>query len=136
MNMVQLAIFAFASIAIVVGGIGIMNTMYTSVHERIREIGIMKAVGAKRRTITLIFLIESGFFGLFGGLGGIILGLGLAKAVEIYLQFHPVFYLKASMSPWLILFGLTFSFLIGCIAGYFPARGASKLKPVDALRYE
>lgn len=136
MNIVQVAIFGFASIAILVGAIGIMNTMYTSVHERIREIGIMKAVGAKRKTITTIFLIESGFFGLFGGIGGIILGLGLAKAVELYLQFHPIFYLEASITPQLILFGLTFSFSIGCIAGYLPARGASKLKPVDALRYE
>ncbi len=136
MALIQLAIFGFASIAIVVGGIGIMNTMYTSVHERIKEIGIMKAVGAKRKTITLLFLIESGFFGLFGGLGGIVLGLGLAKAAEIYLMSTGAFYLKASLSPQLILFGLTFSFLVGCIAGYLPARSASKLKPVDALRYE
>lgn len=133
---IQAAIFGFASISIIVGGVGIMNTMYTSVHDRIREIGIMKAVGAKRRTITLIFLIESGFFGLFGGLGGIILGLGLAKVAELVLQTTGGFYLKASMSPWLIIFGLTFSFLIGCIAGYLPARSASKLNPVEALRYE
>jgi len=133
---IQIAIFSFASISIVVGAVGIMNTMYTSVHDRIREIGIMKAVGAKRRTITWIFLIESGFFGLFGGIGGIILGLGLAKTAEIVLQTTGGLYLKASMSPWLILFGITFSFLIGCLAGYFPARSASKLKPVDALRYE
>jgi len=136
MALIQAAIIGFASIAIVVGGIGIMNTMYTSVHERIREIGIMKAVGAKNRTITTIFLIESGIFGLFGGLGGIVLGLGLAKIVEIYFQIHPVFFLKASITPQLILFGLAFSFLVGCIAGYLPARSASKLNPVDALRYE
>ena len=133
---IQAAIFGFASISIVVGGVGIMNTMYTSVHDRIREIGIMKAVGAKRRVITLIFLIESGFFGLFGGIGGIILGLGLAKAAELILQTSGGFYLKASMSPWLIIFGIAFSFLIGCIAGYLPARSASKLNPVEALRYE
>jgi len=136
MNMIQLAIFGFASIAIIVGGIGIMNTMYTSVHERIKEIGIMKAVGAKRNTITLIFLIESGFFGLFGGIGGIVLGLGMAKGAEFAIRTTGAFYLKASMSPWLILFGLFFSFLIGCVAGYLPARGAAKLRPVDALRYE
>lgn len=136
MVLVQAAIFGFASIAIIVGGIGIMNTMYTSVHERIREIGIMKAVGAKGRTITILFLIESGFFGLFGGLGGIVLGLGVAKLAEFVVRTSAGFYLKASMSPLLILFGLTFSFLIGCIAGYLPAKNASKLKPVDALRYE
>jgi len=135
MALVQAAIFGFASIAIIVGGIGIMNTMYTSVHERIREIGIMKAVGAKGRTITILFLIESGFFGLFGGLGGVVLGLGVAKLAEFIVTTSTGFYLKASMSPFLILFGLTFSFLIGCIAGYLPSRSASKLKPVDALRY-
>jgi len=136
MSLVQMAIFGFASIAIIVGGIGIMNTMYTSVHERIREIGIMKAVGAKEQTITILFLIEAGFFGLFGGLGGIVLGLGVAKAAEFAIQATGTSYLKASMSPFLILFGLIFSFLIGCAAGYLPARNASKLKPVDALRYE
>ena len=136
MALIQIAIFGFASIAIVVGGIGIMNTMYTSVHERIKEIGIMKAVGAENKTIILIFLIESGIFGLVGGLGGIVLGLGLAKIVEIYSQTQNLFILKASITPQLILFGLVFSFLIGCIAGFLPARSASKLKPVDALRYE
>ena len=136
MDLIQVAIFGFASIAIVVGGIGIMNTMYTSVHERIREIGIMKAVGAKNKTITTIFLIESGIFGLVGGIGGIVLGLGLAKIVEIYCQTQNLFILKASITPQLVFFGLAFSFLIGCIAGYLPARSASKLNPVDALRYE
>ncbi len=136
MTLIQVAIFGFASIAIVVGGIGIMNTMYTSVRERIREIGIMKAVGARNKTITAIFLIESGFFGLFGGLGGVILGLGLAKIIEIYAQTQYFFLLKASITPQLILFGLAFSFLVGCISGYLPARSASKLNPADALRYE
>ena len=136
MGLIQLVTLGFASIAIVVGGIGIMNTMYTSVHERIREIGIMKAVGARRKTIITIFLIESGIFGLAGGLGGIILGLGLAKIVEIYCQTQNLFILKASITPQLVFFGLAFSFLIGCIAGYLPARSASKLNPVDALRYE
>ena len=136
MVLIQVAIFGFASIAIIVGGIGIMNTMYTSVRERIREIGIMKAVGARNKTITTIFLIESGFFGLFGGLGGIVLGLGLAKIIEIYAQTQYFFLLKASITPQLILFGLAFSFLIGCISGYLPARSASKLNPADALRYE
>jgi putative ABC transport system permease protein len=136
MGLIQVVIFGFASIAIIVGAIGIMNTMYTSVHERIKEIGIMKAIGAKSSTITAIFLIESGIFGLFGGLGGTILGIGLAKTIEIYFQFHPVFYMQASASPFLILFALTFSFLVGCISGFLPARRASKLKPVDALRYE
>ena len=136
MGVIQAVIIGFASIAIIVGGIGIMNTMYTSVTERIKEIGIMKAIGAKNRTITTIFLIESGIFGMLGGIGGTLLGILLAKGIEIYFQVHPLFYLKADVSLGLILFSLAFSFLVGCASGYFPARAAAKLKPVDALRYE
>jgi len=136
MGIIQVAVMAFASIAVIVGGIGIMNTMYTSVRERTREIGILKAVGAKRSTITLIFLIESGLIGLVGGLGGMILGLGLAKLIELVGQVHPLFYIKASISPFIIIFGMGFSFLIGCLSGFLPARNAASLKPVDALHYE
>jgi len=136
MGLIQAVIIGFASIAIVVGGIGIMNTMYTSVSERTKEIGIMKAIGAKNKTIVTIFLIESGIFGVLGGIGGALLGMLFAKAIEIYFQFHPLFYLKADVGIWLILFSVSFSFLIGCVSGYFPARTAAKLKPVDALRYE
>lgn len=136
MGIIQIAVFAFASIAIVVGGIGIMNTMYTSVRERTKEIGIMKAVGAKRSTITFIFLIESGVIGMIGGLGGMVLGLGLAKLIEIVSQFGGTSYISASISPGIIIFGLTFSFLLGSISGFLPARNAASLKPVDALRYE
>ncbi len=136
MGVIQAVIIGFASIAIVVGGIGIMNTMYTAVRERTKEIGVLKAIGAKRSTINIIFLIESGIFGLIGGLGGTFLGLLLSKSIELYMQVHPLFYIKADVSPGLIFFSLTFSFLVGCFSGFFPARSASKLKPVDALRYE
>lgn len=136
MGLIQAIIIGFASIAIVVGGIGIMNTMYTSVRERTKEIGIMKAIGAKNSTINTIFLIESGIFGTIGGLGGAFLGFLFAKAIEIYFQIHPLFYLKASVTPQLFIFSLAFSFLLGCLSGFLPARSASKLKPVDALRYE
>lgn len=136
MGIIQLAVFAFASIGVIVGGIGIMNTMYTSVHERTREIGIMKAIGAKNSTITTIFLIESGLIGLIGGIGGTILGLGLAQILAFYGQAHPLLYIEAAISPFIIIFGLGFSFLIGCISGFLPARRAARLKPVEALRYE
>lgn len=135
-GLIQAVIIGFASIAIIVGGIGIMNTMYTSVSERTKEIGIMKAIGAKNRTIVTIFLIESGIFGMLGGIGGTLLGLLFAKSLEIYFQIHPIFYLKADVGPGLILFSVVFSFLVGCVSGYFPSRSAAKLKPVDALRYE
>ncbi|MFH1894696.1 MAG: ABC transporter permease [Patescibacteria group bacterium] len=136
MAILQVAVFAFASIAIVVGGIGIMNTMYTSVRERTREIGILKAVGAKNQTIVMIFLMEAGIIGLIGGAGGMVSGLGLAKIIELIGGMNPSFYIQASITPGLILFGFIFSFGIGCLSGFFPARSASKLKPVDALRYE
>jgi len=134
MAIIQLIVMVFASIAILVGGIGIMNTMFTSVRERTREIGIMKAVGAKNSSILMIFLIEAGIIGLVGGFGGTILGIILAKFIESYGQVHPIFYFKASLSPGLILFGFIFSFLIGCLSGYFPAKRAANLKPVEALR--
>ncbi len=136
MGLIQLAVFAFASIALIVGGIGIMNTMYTSVYERTKEIGILKAIGAKRRAITYIFLIESGVIGLIGGIGGVLLGIIIAKSIEIFGQVHPMFYIEASISSFLIIFGLTFSFIVGCLSGFFPAKRAASYKPVDALRYE
>ena len=136
MAILQAVIFAFGGIAILVGGIGIMNTMYTSVKERTKEIGILKAVGAKNKSIVLIFLVESGIIGLVGGLGGMIPGLALAKLIEWVGQIHPIFYIKASITPGIILFGLIFSFIVGCLSGFFPAKSAAKLKPVEALRYE
>jgi len=134
LNVVQIVIFAFASIAIIVGGIGIMNTMFTSVRERTREIGIMKAIGAKNSAVLTIFFIEAGIIGFLGGIGGTILGVAFAKAIENYGQIHPIFYFSASITPGLIIFGLIFSFLVGCFSGFFPARRAAKLKPVEALR--
>jgi putative ABC transport system permease protein len=136
MGLIQAVIIGFASIAIVVGGIGIMNTMFTSVRERTKEIGIMKAIGAKNKTITTIFLIEAGIFGMLGGISGTLLGMLFAKSIELYFQMHPIFYLKAEVGPGLFLFSIAFSFAVGCLSGYFPARSAAKLKPVDALRYE
>lgn len=132
---IQFAVLAFASIAIVVGGIGITNTMFTSVRERTREIGIMKAVGAKNSAILSIFLIEAGIIGIIGGFGGTFLGAVLATIIEIYGQVHPLFYIKASITPGLIIFGFAFSFLVGCLSGFFPARRAAQLKPVEALRH-
>ena len=135
MGIIQVVIFAFGSIAVLVGGIGIMNTMYTSVRERTKEIGILKAVGAKNSSIIMIFLMESAIIGLIGGLGGMIPGLALAKIIQIYGQVHPMFYIEASITPGIMLFGLLFSIGVGCLSGYFPARSAAKLKPVEALRY-
>jgi len=134
LGIVQTAIILFASIAILVGGIGITNTMFTSIRERTREIGIMKAIGAKNSAVLTIFLIEASIIGLIGGTGGIVLGIICAKIIELYTQANPVFYFSISISPTLILFGLAFSILTGSISGFFPARRAARLKPVEALR--
>lgn len=133
LGIIQFVIFIFASIAIVVGGIGITNTMFTSVRERTREIGIMKAIGAKSNTVLLIFLMEAGVIGFSGGIGGTALGVLFAKIIERYGQ--ALFYFSASATPGLIIFGLVFSFFIGCLSGFFPARRAARLKPVEALRH-
>ena len=134
LGIIQSAIILFSSIAILVGGIGITNTMFTSIRERTREIGTMKAIGAKNSAVLIIFLTEAGIIGLVGGAGGIILGIICAKIIELYTQSNPVFYFSISVSPSLVLFGLVFSVLTGCIAGFFPARKAARLKPVEALR--
>ena len=136
MLLLQAMIFSVAGIAIVVSAIGIMNTMYTSVRERTKEIGIIKAVGAKNADIAKIFLIESSIIGLIGGVGGVILGIGLAKLIEFFIGAHLVLVVEAVVSPTLIIFALFFSFLLGCLAGYLPAKSAAKLNPVDALDYE
>lgn len=125
-----------AGISLLVGGVGVMNTMYTSVLERTREIGVMKAVGARNGHVLAIFLIESGLMGLVGGAVGVVLGLGLSGVAGAVIRgaFNVKF--VTVISPALIVGTLFFSFLIGAVAGLLPARRAAKLPPVDALRYE
>jgi putative ABC transport system permease protein len=111
--------------------------MYTSVLERTKEIGIMKSVGAQNIDIMMIFIMESGIYGLVGGSIGIILGIALSTAVElIAAPYLGIGIFKASVTWWLIFGTLAFAFFIGVISGILPARKASKLRPVDALRYE
>ena len=136
LNVVQIVLIGITAISLLVGGIGIANTMYTSVLERTREIGIMKAVGARNSDIMLIFLIESGLLGLVGGIIGVIFGLGISKSVEIIAAISGNSILKASLSPTLIVGALAFSFIVGSLSGLMPAKQAAELKPVDALRYE
>jgi len=131
---IQAAVFLFAGISILVGGLGIMNTMYTAVRERTREIGVLKAVGARSKDVIMIILFESGIIGLIGGAGGVIFGLIVAKLVENATKGSTAFVIEAYMPFSLIFFGLFFSFLIGCLSGYLPARKAAKLKPTEALR--
>ena len=132
---VQLFVYIIAAISIIVGGIGIMNTMYTSVLERTKEIGIMKSIGAKNSAIFSIFFIESGLLGLVGGIIGIILGLafafGLSALGRVFLGSELI---QANVPPVLILGSLLFSFLLGTAFGMLPAYQGSKLSPVESLR--
>ncbi len=136
-GIVQAVLIGIAGISLVVGGIGIMNTMYTAVLERTKEIGTMKAVGAKNSDILLIFLFEAGLLGLVGGAIGIIIGIGLGEGTGyIATQALGTDFLQAAF-PWYLIAGaLAFSFVIGCVSGVLPALQASKLKPADSLRHE
>lgn len=136
-SIIQAIVVGIAAISLLVGGIGIMNTMYTAVVERTNEIGVMKAVGAKNSHVLAIFLIEAGLLGLVGGAVGVAIGAGLSKTAEIIVSNSlGTNLLKADLSFELITGALLFSFVVGAVSGVFPARQASKLKPVDALRFE
>ena len=124
-------------ISAIVGGIGIANTMYTSVLERQKEIGTMKAIGAKNSDILWIFVIEAGILGLVGGVFGVFFGIIMAKSIEYIITFYVgLNLLRASLNPLLIIGCIAFGFIIGSISGLIPSYQASKLKPVDTLRYE
>jgi putative ABC transport system permease protein len=134
LGVVQAVFIGIALISLLVGGIGIMNTMYTAVLERRRDIGIMKAIGARNKDVLLIFLLESGLLGMSGGAVGIVLGIGMSKLVELGARGAIGNLLQASF-PWYLIAGaLGFSFTIGVISGVLPARQASSLPPVEALR--
>jgi len=135
-GIVQAIVIGIAAISLLVGGVGIMNTMYTSVVERTKEIGVMKAVGARNSDVLTIFLIESGMLGMLGGLIGILIGIGLSKIAEIAAsQALGSDLFKAAVTPELIIGALAFSFVLGSLSGVLPARQAAMLKPADALRY-
>ena len=130
MNTVAMAISGIAGISLLVGGIGVMNIMLVSVTERTREIGTRKALGAKGSHIKMQFIVESIIICSIGGILGILLGLGLgsigAKAMG-YVN---------TVSPLVIIISFSFSMLIGVFFGYYPAKKAAELDPIEALRYE
>jgi putative ABC transport system permease protein len=135
LNIVTVVLSGIAAISLFVGGVGIMTTMYTSVIERTRQIGVMKSIGARNNDILMIFIAESGMLGLVGGIIGIILGLSASYVGEIIVKAYGIKEFALYAGPDLLLGALGFSMLVGIASGYFPAMRAAKMKPVDALRY-
>ena len=121
---------AIAGVSLIVGGIGIMNIMLVSVTERTREIGIRMSVGARKRDILLQFLSESVILSLLGGFLGIVLALALAWALEAFMGMPTI------VSPSVIAASAGFAAAVGIFFGFYPARKAANLYPIDALRYE
>ena len=129
-NMMTTMLAGIASIALLVGGIGIMNMMLVSVTERTREIGLRKALGAEPKRIQMQFLIESIFLSMIGGIIGVGLGLLISYVAAVMIKIDFV------IQPGAIILGVGFSAAIGIIFGWVPARKASELNPIDALRSE
>ena len=129
LSLITLFLGAIAAISLIVGGLAIASSMFTSVLERTHEIGVLKAVGASKGDINRIFLFESGAVGAIGGVAGTAIGLSIVYVGSL-------FGLPASFNPLFAAFCVVFAFVIGMVSGYFPARQAAELSPVEALRYE
>ncbi|NTV22854.1 MAG: ABC transporter permease [Nanoarchaeota archaeon] len=135
-DIINVVLVLIALVSVIVASVNIMNTMYTAVLERTKEIGVMKSIGARNSDIRDIFLIESGIIGLTGGIIGIILGYVVAStggsiaAAAGFSSLQPIF-------PFSLILGCAlFSLMIGMVSGIFPAIQASRQRPVEALRYE
>ncbi len=137
LSLIETVLASIAAVALIVGGVGLMNTMYTAVLERTREIGILKSVGARDGQVMTLFLVDSGLMGFIGGILGLILGSALSLFGSRILgpslgvgSFAPI------IDGWLVTGVLVFSFVLGALSGVWPAWRASRLNPVDALAAE
>jgi putative ABC transport system permease protein len=129
--MIGLVAIAISCLGLLVGGIGVMNIMLVSVTERTKEIGVRKAIGARRRDIVRQFLFEAMMLTFLGGVLGVLLATGIAKLLMLLIPSMP-----ASVPLWAVVTGLTVSIGVGLIFGVWPARKASRLDPIECLRYE
>jgi len=136
MSAVNAFLIAIAAISLLVGAVGIANTMFTSVLEKTKEIGIMKSIGAKNKDIMLIFLLKAVLIGLIGGIIGVFFGIMLSGIMPMFLGDFTLLTGGTFVSVNSIVMALSISIIVGILAGIIPAYQASKLKPVDALRYE
>ena len=136
MESMSLFLGAIAGVSLIVGSVGIANTMFTSVMERTKDIGTMKAIGAKNRDILMIFLFNSAMVGLVGGVLGILLSLGLTAILPSLGLTIMRSSMGSTLSLELIIIGISIAVFVGVASGIIPAYNASKMKPVDALRYE
>ena len=140
-RIIQIVLAAFGLISLIVAAIGMANTMTVTLLERTNEIGVMKSIGASDKDVKNMFLIESMIMGFFGGIGGILLGLFIAKSLNylvgiIARAFGGVAVDMFFTPGWFIIFIIIFSTLVGLFTGIYPARRAAKLNPLEALRYK
>jgi putative ABC transport system permease protein len=134
-NVLRYFLLAIGTISLIVGGVGIMNTMLIVVSQRIREVGLRKALGAKTKDILMQFLVESTAISFFGGVIGILLGIFFAFISAVIMQ--ALQYKWPFMVSWQsIVVATLVSIGIGVLFGLYPARKASKISPMEALRYE
>lgn len=129
--MVGLIAIAISSLGLLVGGIGVMNIMLVSVTERTQEIGVRKALGARRRDITNQFLFEAMTLTFIGGMIGVLSAVGISKLIMLLIPSMP-----ASVPTWAVVSGLSVSIFVGLVFGVWPARKAARLDPIECLRYE
>ncbi len=136
LGVIQLVLASIASISLLVGAIGIMNSMFTGVLERTQEIGVLKAIGATNTNILSLFIMEAGVMATVGGIIGAVIGTMFAYLAQVGAELAGYNVFKVQLDPIFLLEVLVFSFMIGAIAGAIPAYRAALLKPIEALRYE